>query len=92
MNRWMNARLALVAALFFAAGLWAADHMTAAKAEPAPAAQDLHGGSFSGTDGALVVKSGSGSNIFIIRGNKIWRLDPNQSPQALNTKLWGTIE
>lgn len=91
MSRWLNIRLALTAALFFAIGLFVADHMTTAKAEPPPAAQEIHGGSFSGSEGALVVKSGQGSCIFIIRGNKVWRLDPNQS-QSLNNKVWGVIE
>lgn len=91
MNRWMSVRLAVTAALFFAIGLFVADHMATAKAEPVPAAQEIHGGSFSGSEGALVVKSGSGSSIFIIRGNKVWKLDPTQS-QLLNNKPWGSIE
>jgi hypothetical protein len=87
----MNVRAALIAASFFMIGFFVADHMMTAKAEPTSAAQEIHGGSFSGTEGALVVKSGSGSSIFIIRGNKVWKLDPTQS-QSLNNKVWGTFE
>jgi hypothetical protein len=48
MNRWMNVRAALIAASFFAIGFFVADHMMTAKAEPTPAAQEIHRGSFSG--------------------------------------------
>lgn len=91
MNRWMNVRMALLAATFFVLGFFAADRMTTAKADPVPTTQEIHGGSFSGSEGAIVAKSGSGASIFIIRGNKIWKLDPNQSP-SLNNKVWGIIE
>lgn len=91
MDRWTTVRRALVAAACFGNGFFVADRMTAARAESAPHAQEIHGGAFSGSEGALVVKSGQGAGIFIIRGNKVWKLDPNQS-QSLNNKVWGVIE
>jgi hypothetical protein len=91
MNRWMVFRSALLAAVFFVVGFLMADRMTPAKAETSPVAQDIQGAAFSGSDGAFVTKSGSGTSIFIIRGNKVWKLDPNQS-QSLNNKVWGVIE
>jgi hypothetical protein len=87
----MAARFAVVAALFFAVGFFVADHMTIAKAAPAPTTQEFQGASFSGSEGALVVRTGSGASLFIIRGNKIWKLDANQS-QSNNNKVWGMIE
>lgn len=90
MRRWLDAKAFVVAVAFFGFGFFVADHMLTAKAEPASAPQEVQGGSFSGSEGALVAKSGQGTSIFIIRGNKVWKIDPNQS-QSLNNKVWGVL-
>ncbi len=90
MRRWLDAKALVAAVAFFGLGFFVADRMLTAKADTTPAAQEIQGGSFSGAEGALVAKSGQGTSIFIIRGNKVWKLDPNQS-QGGNNKVWGVL-
>jgi hypothetical protein len=73
MNRWMNLRSALLAGAFFVLGFFVADRMTHAGASSLPVAQDGNGAAFSGTDGAVVLKS----QLYIIRGPRIYRIDPS---------------
>ncbi len=90
MRSWIDVKALVVAMSFFGIGFFVADHMLTAKAETGALPQEIQGASFSGSEGALVAKSGQGTSIFIIRGNKVWKLDPNQS-QSLNNKVWGVI-
>lgn len=85
MNRWMKARSALIAVVFFALGLVAADRMTRASASALPVAQEGNAGAFNGTEGAVVIKS----QLIVIRGPKIYRIDPfgPNGPQ----RPWGTL-
>jgi hypothetical protein len=89
MRRWLDAKAFVVAVAFFGFGFFVADHMLTAKAETASSSQEVQGASFSGSEGALVVKTGQGQSIIIIRGNKLWKLDPAQTQG--NSRVWGTL-
>ena len=85
MNRWMNFRSAFLAGLMFALGFFVADRMTNAGASPLPVAQEGSGAAFGGADGAVVVKS----HLLVIRGHKVYRIDP--SGTGGNLRPWGDL-
>lgn len=70
-------RSALIAVAFFAIGFLVADRMTRAEAAPSPvsAAQDA-GQGFSGTEGTVVVKVAGVNQLILVRGAKLYRVDP----------------
>jgi hypothetical protein len=84
MSRWMDLRSVLLAGAFFALGFLVADRMTHVSASPTAALQDSNGAAYSGTDGAIAAKS----QILIIRGHKIYLVDPARGgPQ----RPWGDL-
>jgi hypothetical protein len=85
MNRWTNLKSALLAGAFFALGFLVADRMTNAGANSVPVAQDGNGAAFSGTDGAVVVKT----HLLVFRGRKIYKIDPLAPGGA--QRPWGEI-
>jgi len=76
MIRRFDFRSVLLAGAFLALGFLIADRMTRADAAPAPAAQDAPQ-SFSGTDGAVVMKVNGVPTLILVRGAKLWRVDPS---------------
>ena len=85
MNRSWALRSALIAVACFVLGFLAADRMTIAGADPVSLPQDGHGAGFSGTEGAAVMKS----HLIVIRGKKIYRLDPSGAGGA--QRPWGEL-
>jgi hypothetical protein len=76
MLRRFDFRAALIAVGFFAIGFLVADRMTRVEAAPLPSMQD-NGQAFSGNDGAVVMKVNGVPNLIIVRGAKLWRVDPS---------------
>ena len=77
MLRRFDVRTVLLAGAFFALGFLVADRMTRVEAVTAAATQESTTPSFSGTDGAVVMKVNGVPNLIIVRGPKLWRVDPS---------------
>jgi hypothetical protein len=91
MDRRPNLALILVAAGFFALGFIVADRMSTAISLPANQASDQGGGAFSGTEGTLLIRGTRGPSVLIIRGSKMYRVDP-EAPAGTNNKVWGSLD
>ena len=77
MLRRLDVRSLLLACAFFALGFLVADRMTRADAAQAAPLQEAGMQSFSGTDGAVVMKVNGVPNLIIVRAAKLWRVDPS---------------
>ncbi len=85
MRKLASVQSALIALVFFGIGLAVADRMTNASASPLPPVQDGNGAAFSGTDGAVMVKT----HLLVFRGRKIYKIDPLAPGGA--QKPWGEL-
>jgi len=90
MNRKPYLAFVLIAGVFFALGFVAADRMSTAAGTPALQA-DQAGAAFGGTEGAILIRGSRGPSVLILRGNKMYRVDP-EAPPGGNSKVWGTLD
>ncbi len=88
MVRRVDLRSLLIAVAFFAIGFLVADRMSRVEAS-APAAQEAAAPSFSGADGAVVMKVNGVPNLVIVRGTKVWKIDPTGSGHARSFMTFG---